>query len=127
MVPHVPECAGLDQVRSNTAIKSPSGFHQETEGADTREANMATDDVGPTERVRSHVRRILQQFTRHLRERQLYAGENVRQHVHKILAQLGALKEQQRQNPGPAGPDIAVEVDREEEPSSSVNSGEGPP
>ncbi len=51
------------------------------------------------------------------------AGENVRQHVRKVMAQLRALKEQQREKPGP---DIAVEIDREEDPSSSVSGGEGP-
>jgi hypothetical protein len=54
------------------------------------------------------------------------AGENVRQHVHKILAQLRDLREQQREKPNPSGPDIAVEIDREENPSSSISGGEGP-
>ena len=53
--------------------------------------------------------------------------ENVRQHVRKILAQLRALKEQQRENPDHLRPDIAVEIDREEDPPSRVNGGEGPP
>ena len=48
------------------------------------------------------------------------AGENVRQHVRKML--LRALKEQQREKPGP---DIAVEIDREEDPSCS-SGGESP-
>jgi Arc/MetJ-type ribon-helix-helix transcriptional regulator len=51
------------------------------------------------------------------------ASENVRQHVRKMLVQLRALKEQQRDEPGP---DIAVEIDRKENPSSSVSGGEGP-
>jgi hypothetical protein len=50
-------------------------------------------------------------------------SENVRQHVRKMLAQLRALKEQQREKPGP---DVAVEIDREEDPPSSVNGGESP-
>jgi hypothetical protein len=54
------------------------------------------------------------------------AGENVRQHVRKVMAQLRALKEQQREKPNPSGPDIAVEIDREENPSSSISGGEGP-
>jgi hypothetical protein len=54
------------------------------------------------------------------------AGENVRQHVHKMLAQLRALKEQQPENRSPLGRDIAVEIDREEDPSSSVSGGESP-
>ena len=54
------------------------------------------------------------------------AGENVRQHVRKMLAQLRDLREQQREKPSPSGPDIAVEIDREEDPSSSVSGGEGP-
>jgi hypothetical protein len=54
------------------------------------------------------------------------AGENVRQHVRKILAQLRALKEQQREQPNPLGPNIAVEIDREEDPSSSVGGVESP-
>ena len=54
------------------------------------------------------------------------AVENVRRHVHKILAQLRALKQQQREQPSPSRPDIAVEIDGEEDLSSSVGSGEGP-
>ena len=50
------------------------------------------------------------------------AGENVRQHVRKMLAQIRALKEQQREKPGP---DIAVEIDREEDPSTN-SGGESP-
>jgi hypothetical protein len=55
------------------------------------------------------------------------AEENIRQHVHKVLAQLRALKEQSRGKLDPVKPDIAVEIDREEDPPSSVNGGEGPP
>ena len=47
------------------------------------------------------------------------AGEIVRQHVRKMLAQIRTLKEQQQEKPGP---DIAVEIDREEDPSSSSGS-----
>ena len=54
------------------------------------------------------------------------AGEKVRQHVRKMMAQLRALKEQQREKSNPLGPDIAVEIDREEDLSSSVSGGEGP-
>jgi hypothetical protein len=54
-------------------------------------------------------------------------GENVRQHVLKILAQLRDLKGNQRKQPNPSGPpDIAVEIDREEDLPSSVRGGEGP-
>ena len=55
------------------------------------------------------------------------AGEHVRQHVRKILAQLRALKEQQREDPSPLGPGIAVEIDREEDPPTSADGGESPP
>jgi len=55
------------------------------------------------------------------------AGEDVRQHVHKILAQLRALKEQQPENPNPFRPDIALEIDREEDTPTSGHGGEGPP
>ena len=54
------------------------------------------------------------------------ARENVRQHVRKVIAQLRALKKHKREQPNPSGPDIAVESDGEEDPSSSVSSGEGP-
>jgi hypothetical protein len=54
------------------------------------------------------------------------AGEIVRQHVHKILAQLRTLKEKQREQPNALGPDSAVEIDREEDLSSSVSGGESP-
>ena len=54
------------------------------------------------------------------------ARENVRQHLRKVLAQLSALKEQQREKPNPLGPDSTVEIDREEDTSSSVSGGEGP-
>jgi hypothetical protein len=54
------------------------------------------------------------------------ARENVRQHVLKVLAQLRALKEQQREKPNGLAPDISVEIDREEDTSSSVSGGEGP-
>ena len=49
------------------------------------------------------------------------AGE-IRQHVRKMLAQIRTLKEQQQEKPGP---DIAVEIDREEDPSTS-SGGKGP-
>ena len=55
------------------------------------------------------------------------AAEHIRQHVHKVLAQLRALKEQSRGKLDPVKPDIAVEIDREEDTPSSVNGGEGPP
>jgi hypothetical protein len=51
------------------------------------------------------------------------AGENIPQHVRKVMARLRALKEQQREK---RGPDIAVEIDREVDPSSSVDGGESP-
>ena len=54
------------------------------------------------------------------------ADENVRQHLHKRLAQLSDLKEQQREQPNPSRPDIAVEIDREEDPSSTISGGEDP-
>jgi hypothetical protein len=56
------------------------------------------------------------------------AGENVRQHVHKVLAQIKALKEQQRTNENQTSPgmDSVVEVERKEDPSSSVGDVEGP-
>ncbi len=55
------------------------------------------------------------------------AGEHIRQHVHTMLAQLRTLKEQTREKLAPVKPDIAVEIDREEDTPSSVNGGEGPP
>jgi hypothetical protein len=54
------------------------------------------------------------------------AEEHIRQHVRKILAQLRALKEQQRDKPDPFRPDITVEIDREEDTPRSVNGGESP-
>ena len=58
-------------VLGNTARKSPPGFHLYTRGADIREVQVPNHDVDQTERVRQHVRRIMNQLTRdHLKRSQ---------------------------------------------------------
>jgi hypothetical protein len=52
------------------------------------------------------------------------AGENVRQHLRRLLAQLRTLKEQQAGDPNSSKPDIAIEIDRDEGSSESVGGGE---
>jgi predicted component of type VI protein secretion system len=47
----------------NTARKSLRAFTWRHEGADIREVHMANENVRPTERVRDHLRRILNQHT----------------------------------------------------------------
>ena len=54
------------------------------------------------------------------------AGENLRQHVRKVLARLRALKERQREKSISLGPDITVEIDREEDTLISSSGGESP-
>src|SRR5688572_3857329 len=48
------------QVRSNTAVKSPRASTSTQRELTSGGEHMATDDVGPTERVRDHVRSVLQ-------------------------------------------------------------------
>ena len=57
-------------------------------------------------------------------------GELVRQHVRKILEQLTARQREKRLNDEPRSPvastNVAVEVEREEDRSALVRSGERP-
>ena len=78
-----------------------------------------TESTDDGERIRQHVRKMLAQLGA-LKER-------VRQHVSKVLAQLRALKERQRAQEKP-DPRLggAGEIDREEHTSGSIGGGEVP-